>query len=313
MPRSLVWKFMLLLTIVLVTVMVMGAILIWLATTNQVIISRPGRGRANYTADVRQYYLEHGTLDGLLESRQVESESEPAPRPRRVFPGYAVASPNGILQTHFPPNYEAGDRLSEAQLSEGRALEVDGEVVAIILDTNDGIHLNITETLLVALIIPGVVAFGLAFVLARFVTHPLRELTVAATAVADGELGRQVPVTTQDEIATLTVAFNQMSRDLAKASQLRRQMTADIAHDLRTPLTVLGGYIDSAHAGFLTLSSDHLKTMYGEIERLERMVTDLRLLAQADAKELTLNLQAIPPQELLERTANSYQHQASLK
>ena len=53
--------------------------------------------------------------------------------------------------------------------------------------------------------------------------------------------------------------------------------------------------------------------MYGEIERMERMVSDLRLLARADAKQLTLNLQAISPLVLLQRTANSYQHQASLK
>ena len=313
MPRSLVWKFMLMLTIVLMTVMVMGAILIWLATTNQVMIHRPGRGRDPYTNDIRQYYIEHGSLDGLAESRRQDSEREPNPYPRRIFPAYAVADLNGVLRTRYPPNYDEGDQLSEAELAEGTPLEVDGEVVAIILATNKGIELDITEALLVALIIPGTLAFSLAFVLARFITHPLQELTVAATAVAGGELGRQVPVKTQDEIGKLTVAFNQMSRDLAEASKLRRQMTADIAHDLRTPLTILGGYIDSAHAGFLSLSEGHLETMYGEIERLERMVSDLRTLTRADTKQLTLNLQLIPPKALLERTANSYQHQADMQ
>ena len=311
MPRSLVWKFMLMLTIVLMTVMVMEGILMSLATINRVIIHPPGQGRDRFTADVMQHYLENGSFDGLLES--IRQQSKPPPPPRRIFPGYAVADVNGILQTRYPPNYEAGDRLSQAELAEGTPLEVDGEVVGFILATNDGIELNITEALLLALIIPCVVAFSLAFVLARFVTHPLRELTIAATAVADGELGRQVPVKTQDEIGKLTVAFNQMSRDLAEASQLRRQMTADIAHDLRTPLTILGGYIDSAHAGFLSLSQDHLETMYGEIERLEHMVSDLRTLAKADAKQLRLNLQPIPPQALLERTAKSYQHQADIQ
>ena len=81
----------------------------------------------------------------------------------------------------------------------------------------------------------------LGILLARAISRPVRELTEATQIVAQGDFGHQVPVRTQDELGELAKSFNQMSADLAQASQLRRQMTADIAHELRTPLSVILG------------------------------------------------------------------------
>ena len=81
-----------------------------------------------------------------------------------------------------------------------------------------------------------------------------------------------------------------MSREIARANQQRRQMTADIAHDLRTPLTVIGGYIESMRDGVLSPTQERLDLVYSEIEQLEGLVDDLGVLARADAGELALNL-----------------------
>ena len=102
-----------------------------------------------------------------------------------------------------------------------------------------------------------------------------------------------------------------MSSDLDRLNLSRRQMTADIAHDLRSPLTVIGGYVESMRDGVLKPTPERLDTIHAEVQHLQRLVEDLRTLSQADAGELTLNREAVPPLALLERIAKSYDQLAT--
>jgi len=158
--------------------------------------------------------------------------------------------------------------------------------------------------------IAGLVALLLGSLLAQNLARPIRQLTEATHAMAGGQLGQQVTVSTRDEVGELAAAFNQMSSDLARASQLRKQMTADLAHDLRTPLTILRGYTEGLQSGRVTGSPAIFATMHGEVEHLQHLVEDLRTLSLADAGELTLNRRAVDPRALLERTGLAYFMQA---
>jgi signal transduction histidine kinase len=146
--------------------------------------------------------------------------------------------------------------------------------------------------------------------LARTITRPVRELTAASHAMARGQLKQEVPVRSKDELGELSLTFNQMSSDLATANQLRRQMTADIAHDLRNPLMVITGYLESLRDGILPPSPERFDTIYREAQLLQRLVEDLRTLSLADAGELTLNRTPLAPRALLERQVAAYHHQA---
>jgi signal transduction histidine kinase len=154
------------------------------------------------------------------------------------------------------------------------------------------------------------VALLLGVLLARTLTRPVNELTSATRALALGKLDQPVAVRSQDELGQLAAAFNQMSADLALANQSRRQMTADIAHDLRNPLTVIGGYLEAMRDGVLKPTPERFESMYGEVRRLQRLVEDLRTLSLADSGELPIHLQPVAPKELLERLAAAYLHQA---
>ena len=158
--------------------------------------------------------------------------------------------------------------------------------------------------------IAALLALAVGVLLARTLTRPLRELTVATEAMARGALGQQVPVRSRDEVGQLAIAFNQMNADLARSSQLRKQMTADLAHDLRTPLTVLRGYTEGLQDGRLTGAPPLFAVMHGEVEHLQRLVEDLRVLSLADAGELPLNRRAVDPAALLERAGLAYMVQA---
>ena len=154
------------------------------------------------------------------------------------------------------------------------------------------------------------IALLLGIVLARTLTHPVRELTAATQAVAKGELGQQVAVRSRDELGALATSFNQMSTDLAHASTLRRQMTADIAHDLRTPLSVILGYTEALREGKLPADQDIYDTLH---TRSAASAAADRRSAHALAGRCgraAAGASAVAPQALLERTAAAYRAQA---
>ncbi len=94
-----------------------------------------------------------------------------------------------------------------------------------------------------------------------------------------------------------------MSLDLEQATSARRQMTADIAHDLRSPLSVISGYAEALSDGKLPGTPEIYHILHQETQHLSHLVEDLRTLSLADAGELTLNRQTIHPATILEREA----------
>jgi signal transduction histidine kinase len=128
-------------------------------------------------------------------------------------------------------------------------------------------------------------------------------LTEAARAIATGDLSRRVPVHSTDELGELAAAFNAMAADLAAAEAQRRQMVADIAHELRTPLSVLQANLEAMQDGILPVDDRQLASLYEETVLLGRLVADLRLLSLAEAGQLKLNLVATDLGELVRRTA----------
>ena len=161
-----------------------------------------------------------------------------------------------------------------------------------------------------AILWSAVAAAGLALLLGAFlantISRPVQELTAATKVLAGGDLGHQVPVRTADEIGELAKSFNQMSADLAHSNQLRRQMTADIAHDLRTPLSVILGYSEALADGKLPGTTESYEAMHVQAQQLNRLIEDLRTLSLADAGQLSLMRRPVEPRGLLEHTALAY-------
>jgi signal transduction histidine kinase len=217
-------------------------------------------------------------------------------------------------------NFPAGSSRSKAELEAGTPILVNGKQVGTLLTASRSFGLNAEEArfllrtnraLIYAALIGIVVAMLIGIFLARTFTRPLRDLNQAAQKIGAGQLEQEVPVRSQDEIGQLAGAFNRMSREIARVNQQRRQMTADIAHDLRTPLQVIAGYVEAMRDGVLQPTPERMDLITSEIERLQRMVSDLRTLSQADAGELPLHTQAIEPASLLQAAAARFQHQAS--
>lgn len=210
--------------------------------------------------------------------------------------------------------YYSGEQISPDVLKEGVPIELDGEVIGYLLDTREAFRVNpseiaflnrVTRLLIFGAMGASIFSLLLGILLSRALTRPIRELTTATQAVAAGELGRTVPVRSKDELGQLASAFNRMSSELERAQDIRRQMTADIAHELRTPLSVILGHVDALAEGVLPANAETFDVIRDETSQLGRLVEDLRTLSRADAGELTLNLQLTSPQTLLERARSA--------
>jgi signal transduction histidine kinase len=284
--------------------------------------------QANFMAEVSAYYQNNGSWQGVdAYVRQKmrpfppppggETRPNPPPPPPNAPIPFVLVDRQGrvVIQA---PGYRLGQSVSRAELERGSPILVEGQVIGTVLSAEETAAFNpqqaifkrqINQALLIAALAATIVALLLAVILARNLTRPLRELTKATQTIAEGELGQQVVVRSQDELGELADAFNRMSRHLAEARQLRRQMTADVAHDLRNPLMVITGYIESLREGVLQPSPAMFEAMYSEAHHLQRLVEDLRTLSLADAHELSLNRQWVAPQAFLKNLALAYMNQ----
>lgn len=165
---------------------------------------------------------------------------------------------------------------------------------------------NVNSATIVSALIAVVLALTLGGFLAYTMTRSLHELKEATVDIAKGKFGRQVKVRSKDEIGMLAVAFNQMSAALDRATKARRQMTADIAHDLRSPLSVITGYAEALNDKKLPGNQEVYNILLQEARHLDRLVDDLRLLSLADTGELPLVLQPTQPKALLERVVSRH-------
>jgi signal transduction histidine kinase len=170
-----------------------------------------------------------------------------------------------------------------------------------------------SRAIFLGILLATIMALLLGLILARTLSRPIRALTAATRAMARGALGTQVDIRTKDELGELGTAFNQMSTDLARSLQLRRQMTADIAHDLRTPLSVILGYTEALNDGKFAGDPAIYAILHDEAQHLSRLIDDLRMLSLADAGELPLQRNVLPPRELLERAAAAHRVKAEQK
>jgi two-component system OmpR family sensor kinase/two-component system sensor histidine kinase BaeS len=139
---------------------------------------------------------------------------------------------------------------------------------------------------------------------------PLADIMAAAESVAQGDFAARVQERGSPEFRRLAHSFNQMTQELGRADQQRRNLTADIAHELRTPLHIIQGNLEGVLDGVYKATPEHLDATLQETRALARLVDDLRTLSLAESGELPLSRRRIEVQELLADVATSFAPQA---
>ncbi len=161
---------------------------------------------------------------------------------------------------------------------------------------------QINQSLFLAGLIAGILGILMGVAIAWGLAAPLRNLATAARHISHGQFDQRVSVKGAEEIANLAEAFNEMAVNLEQAETLRRNLLADVAHELRTPLSVVQGNLRAILDDVYPLEKEEIASIYDETLVLNRLVQDLRDLTQAEAGQLSLNIQ---PAELTPIIENS--------
>jgi signal transduction histidine kinase len=157
----------------------------------------------------------------------------------------------------------------------------------------------------------GLIAIAIAlivtYVFSRQILSPIRALTNTAKSLGKGDFSQRVRIRSGGEVGQLAQTFNSMAGDLERTEKLRRNMVADVAHELRTPLSNVAGYLEAIRDEVIKPDPATIASLSEEVELLARLVDDLQELALADAGELKLMFQPEDLSQLIEQSVKAIQ------
>jgi two-component system OmpR family sensor kinase/two-component system sensor histidine kinase BaeS len=244
--------------------------------------------------------------------------------PDRFAPPLALIVADASGQIVFDSSRRrAGETLSQTERDAATSLQEQDQTIGYLVFTpGPVIELHPTEqffisqvqrNLVLAALIATAIGAVLGLLFSRTLTRPLNRLVVAARAIAAKDLTHRAEPGGTVEVANVAHAFNDMADSLQKAEQLRRNLVADVAHELRTPLSVMQGTLTAQLDGVFPLDLGETAKLYDETRLLSRLVDDLRELAQVEAGQLPLNIGAIELKRVIATTVDAFDGAASEK
>ncbi len=220
-----------------------------------------------------------------------------APRDERLL---LVDSDGVIIYDSNPDTGSASTMLNN--LKEGVQIRVDGEIVGTVIAASSAGILNVFQTaflnnvnqfVLWGGIGAALVAIALGAWQSVIILKPVKALSEASRKLAQGDYSQRIPVSATDELGEMTQSFNHMASELENQEALRRRGLADVAHELRTPLSVLQIDLESIEDGIIEPDAETIQRLQMEVGTLRKLVEDLRILSLADAGELKLDFQPV--------------------
>lgn len=196
----------------------------------------------------------------------------------------------------------------------GVPIKVDGEIIGYLYGSSPSKNLNVflAEIFNMFIISSGVVlflAFAIIFVVTSQMVRPLKEMSNAAKQYGEGDFSRRVHIDRSDEIGELASALNTMADDLSIIENSRRSFTANVSHELKTPMTTIGGFIDGILDGTIPEKEHkkYLRIVSDEVKRLARLVRSMLNLSKIEAGEMTIKRKSFNMVETVAQTLFSFE------
>ncbi len=158
-------------------------------------------------------------------------------------------------------------------------------------------------------------SFVVVYLLTEKLVSPLRQMSNAATSFAKGDFSLRIPLNGVDEVDKLAMAFNNMATSLSELELTRRSFVANVSHELKTPMTSIGGFIDGILDGTIPQSSSkhYLELVSSEVKRLHRLVVSMLGMARMEAGETKFVPQAVDAHSTVCSTIFTFEHQIESK
>ncbi len=268
-------------------------------------------------SSLAEYYALHGSWQGI---RQRDIPNPDGADPSTLT--YVLVDAQNQVLVSTQPDVAVGERLIPSWSAQRVPVELGDQRVGMLVFKRDftfgssaSVAMNRDERFVNGVLSAALALAAILLALAAFfssrISQPLRRLTGAAQALAAGDMQVRVQHYRVREIDELGQMFNRMADSLVRADQQRRQLTADVAHELRTPLSIIKGRLEGIQDGIYTATPEQIGDLLDKVDLLERLIEDLRLLALADAGQLPLYREMVDPAHLLYNAARSFAHQAA--
>ena len=220
-------------------------------------------------------------------------------------------------KTVFSGTGDLGGVLHNIHFIVSAPVVVDGEVVAVVFATQPVVEGlapyvgAIFRMFFFATLFAFAITFIIVYMVSSRLTRPLREMSAAAKQYATGDFSKRISIRRprirvfgQDETDELVQAFNSMAQALASLEMSRRSFVANVSHELKTPMTTIGGFIDGILDGTIEQEKEqqYLKVVSDEVKRLSRLVTGMLNMSKLEAGELDIKPQKFDISEMLLRT-----------
>lgn len=271
------------------------------------------------------YYAQNGSWDGIERLLERRRRRPPPPRARGFerelgTRGWALMIADAEGRVVYDEQERAvGTRLSPEELARAAVpIYVDGEVRGFAVATAaageiigqaeqrflDDLQRSIALAALASATFGAAIGLGIS----RSVNRPLAALARAAHAFASGDWQQRLPprLSSIAELREVAQAFNTMAESLQRAEQQRRNLMADIAHELRTPLSAMQGLLRALLDGVYPITAKEISTLYDETRQLTRLVDDVRVLTLAEARQLPIHIQTVEAASLLKQAAEHF-------
>lgn len=205
---------------------------------------------------------------------------------------------------------QAMNRITESGLSElsslngyyednyfifARKITVDGSTYIILeklrSNTLAGHMLSLVSALIISSLIILSAAFAIIYTAAKRLLSPIREMTVAAQRFAEGDFSEKLHVTDENELGYLANSLNEMASSLEQLEETRKSFISNVSHELKTPMTTIGGFVDGILDGTIPESQHkhYMKIVSAEVSRLSRLVRSMLNISKYEAGELKLS------------------------
>ncbi len=170
---------------------------------------------------------------------------------------------------------------------------------------------TVHRVLLVGSLAAAAVAMLLGWILVRRLVRPIADMMTLSERIAEGDYARRVETSGPDELARLAESLNRMAAALQRIEALRRDLVANVAHELRTPLATLQGYLEALRDGVVTASPGTLASLHEEVLRLSRLVEALHPLSQFDARASKMHRATLDAAALAQQMVSAYRPEFS--
>ncbi len=256
-----------------------------------------------------RYYLDHGTWSGI----------QPFIEQMGSLYGRRVVLTNGVGTVIGDSQNELIGKSYEPE-SEGKSLLQKSGLVGLLYiypseteTTAAGLNTSINRFLFLGGILAIIVAIVVTVIISRRILKPVQALTLAARRLEQGDFAHRVQIKDKGEMGELAQTFNSMAESLERAETLRRNMVADVAHELRTPISHIQGELEAISDGLLVPDATTFDSISEETIHLKRLIDDLQELTLAEAGKLSLYLQSIDVAQLITKALGAVQTLATTK